>query len=196
MEKSNNASAWTEAGYLLFARNGIEGIQVERLARIVGRNKSGFYHYFGDQEGYISQLLSLHKKKASQFLADIRHVRNIDPDYLHAVVNHKVPVLFQLQLIRTKNPEFAIVVEEIDSQESEILQDVWMDYIGFSDNAELALRYLNVVRDMFYARIGYAMDYVFMHGLMTEAKSLIKQFMAAKTSVRNVHNRVEEVAFK
>ena len=183
MEKSNNASAWTEAGYLLFANEGYEGIQVERIARIIGRNKSGFYHYFGDTEGYISQLLLLHKSKASQFLQDIRLITTIDPDYLNAVVKHKMAVLFQLQLIRTKDPVFALVAQDIDNQEDEILRDIWMEYVGFRDNAELALRYFNIVRDMFYTRMGYSMDYAFMHRLMTEAKLLMKQFMNSKHTV-------------
>ena len=63
MEKAKNSSVWTEVGYNLFAEEGIEGIQVERLARILQLNKSGFYHYFGDIDGYCEELINLHKKK-------------------------------------------------------------------------------------------------------------------------------------
>jgi AcrR family transcriptional regulator len=52
MEKAKNSSAWTEVGYALFAEEGLDGIQVERLARILKLNKSGFYHYFRDLDGY------------------------------------------------------------------------------------------------------------------------------------------------
>ena len=52
MEKHKNSSVWTEEGYRLFAKEGLDGIQVERLARILSLNKSGFYHYFGDLEGF------------------------------------------------------------------------------------------------------------------------------------------------
>jgi hypothetical protein len=37
---------WLDVGYKIFAHEGPEGIQVERLARILGVNKSGFYHFF------------------------------------------------------------------------------------------------------------------------------------------------------
>ncbi|HTF20805.1 MAG TPA: hypothetical protein VK658_22180 [Chryseolinea sp.] len=180
MEKSRNASAWTEEGYLLFAKEGLEGMQIERLARIVGRNKSGFYHYFGDLEGFVGQLLSLHKQKSSLYLEDLRHVSTVDPDYLNLIVKHKVTILFHVQLIRTKNPVFTVVAEEIDCQAESILQDVWMAYIGFHDNTDLAVRYFNIVRDMFYTRMGYNMDYAFLRGLMTEAKLLMKQFLATE----------------
>ena len=45
MTKSNTSQKWIEAGYERFAHEGPHGIQVERLARIIGVNKSGFYHY-------------------------------------------------------------------------------------------------------------------------------------------------------
>ena len=63
MEKAKNLSVWTEAGYKLFAEEGLEGIQVERLARILQLNKSGFYHYFGDLDGYCEELIKLQKEK-------------------------------------------------------------------------------------------------------------------------------------
>jgi AcrR family transcriptional regulator len=188
MLKTTIQALWTEAGYDIFAREGIEGIQVERIARIIARNKSAFYHYFGDTEGYMKQLLVLHKEKARLFLADIRTVTTIDPDYLKLVVKHKIPVLFHIQLIRTKNPEFVIVAQEIDNAENEVLQDVWMTYVGIHDNAELAGRYLNFVRDMFYTRMRFSMDYVFLRDLMTEAKLLMQQFFESRHNVRQVRS--------
>lgn len=67
MGKTNNASVWTEGGYKIFANEGTEGIQVERLARILNLNNSGFYHYFGDLKSFIDELLKLHEKKADFF---------------------------------------------------------------------------------------------------------------------------------
>ena len=67
MEKHKNSAAWTEVGYDLFAHEGLDGIQVERLARILQLNKSGFYHYFGDLEGFCMELFALHKKSCAVF---------------------------------------------------------------------------------------------------------------------------------
>ena len=67
MEKHKNSSVWTEEGYCLFAKEGLHGIQVERLARILGLNKSEFYHYFGDIEGFCYALVLLHKKRFPSF---------------------------------------------------------------------------------------------------------------------------------
>ncbi|HEY5747994.1 MAG TPA: TetR/AcrR family transcriptional regulator [Chryseolinea sp.] len=183
MDRSKNASAWTEQAYTLFAKEGHDGIQIERLARILQLNKSGFYHYFGDLEVFIAELLDLHEKKADIFLEGIRHVKTIDPEYLHAVARHKVPILFQIQLIRTKNPVFVNLASKIDEKEDLILRDVWTDYLGFHDNADLAIQYFNIVRDMFYTRMSFQnFSYPFLHDLMTEAKVLMQQFVNSKAT--------------
>ena len=102
MEKAKNLSVWTEVGYNLFAEEGLDGIQVERLARILQLNKSGFYHYFGDLDGYCEELIKVHKRKTDLYLEDVATVKSIDPDFLMLLVKYKVPVMFQLQLLRTE----------------------------------------------------------------------------------------------
>jgi AcrR family transcriptional regulator len=182
MEKAKNFSIWTEAGYDLFAEEGIDGIQVERLARILDLNKSGFYHYFGDLEGYCDELIKLHQKKADHFLAAVATIKSIDPEYLLLCVNYKVPVLFHLQLVRSKdNPLFYKTAEAIDQQEDVLLRELWSDYLGMQDNPSLAMRYFNIVRDMLYARISAKnLEYSFLHKLMAEAKAVMQQMADTK----------------
>ena len=184
MSKSNNASAWTEAGYLLFAEQGIDGIHVEKLARIVQRNKSGFYHYFGDLEVYYAELLRLHEQKSAQFLAEISQVKNIDPEYLQIVVKYKVSTMFQVHLLRCKHlPAFYNVAEEIDEKESVIVGELWSDYLGFCDNPELAIRYFIIVRDMFYTRASQQnLTYEFVRDLAIEAREVMRQITESNTT--------------
>jgi len=184
MSKSKNASVWTEAGYSLFAEEGIDGIQIERLARILQLNKSGFYHYFGDLEIYHAELLRLHEQKADQFLYDLKHIKTIDPEYFQVVVKYKVPVMFQMQLLRCKNmPALRNIAEVIDQKENVILGDLWNDYLGFCDNPDLAIRYFIVVRDMFYTRASLQnLTYDFLHDLITEAKVVMQQITESNTT--------------
>jgi AcrR family transcriptional regulator len=182
MEKAKNLSVWTEAGYNLFAAEGIEGIQVERLARIVQLNKSGFYHYFGDIDGYCEELIKLHKRKADLFLADVARVKSIDPDYLMVLVQHKIPCMFHLQLIRSKNsPLFYKTAEQIDEQEDALVGELWTDYLGLHGRPVLAIRYFNIVRDMLYLRINFKnFDYHFLHNVMADAKAIMQQMTDTK----------------
>jgi len=182
MEKAKNSSIWTEAGYNLFAEEGIEGIQVERLARILNLNKSGFYHYFGDIKGYCGELIKLHKIKADVYLADVAKVKTIDPEYLMVLVQHKIPCMFHLQLIRsTDNSLFYKTAEQIDQREDELVGQLWSEYLGIDDHPALAIRYFNLVRDMLYTRVNFKnFDYDTLHTLMAEAKAVMQQMTDAK----------------
>jgi AcrR family transcriptional regulator len=176
MEKSKNSSVWTEAGYEIFAAEGMDGIQVERLARILALNKSGFYHYFGDVDGYYDELIKLHKHKADLYLADVATIKMIDPDYFNVIVKHKLSVIFHLQLIRRRDkPEFYNIAEKIDQHEDTLIGELWSDYLGFHDPA-LAMRYFAIVRDMLYARVSLKnLTYPGLRDLMTEAKAVMQQ---------------------
>jgi AcrR family transcriptional regulator len=59
MKKTNFRDSWLSSGYELFAQEGPDGIQVERLARILNLNKSDFYHYFGEIENFLLELMIL-----------------------------------------------------------------------------------------------------------------------------------------
>ena len=182
MEKAKNSSIWTEAGYDLFAKEGIEGIQVERLARILNLNKSGFYHYFGDLDGYCEELIKLHRRKADLYLADLSKVKSIDPDYLMMLVRHKIPCLFHLHLIRSKNnPLFYKTAEQIDQQEDVVVGELWSEYLGIQDHPTLAIRYFNIVRDMLYTRVNIKnFEYPFLQKLIAEAKAVMQQMTDSK----------------
>ena len=177
MNKANHASVWTEQGYSIFAEEGLDGIQVERLARILQLNKSSFYHYFGDIEVFTTELFRLHEQKADVFYDEIKHIKTIDPEYFQKVVEHKVTMMFQVQLYHTKSkPAYYNLAEMIDEKEGPILQHVWNEYLGFGDNADLAVRYFVIVRDMAYRRISLQnMTCEFLRKIFTEAKAVMSQ---------------------
>ncbi|HTF22274.1 MAG TPA: TetR/AcrR family transcriptional regulator [Chryseolinea sp.] len=86
MEKENGLLTWVSEGYSLYAKEGKDGIQVERLARMVGVNKSSFYHYFGDLEGYHAEILRLHERNVDMFLRELQLTTRVDPDYMLLLV--------------------------------------------------------------------------------------------------------------
>ncbi|HMG92529.1 MAG TPA: TetR/AcrR family transcriptional regulator [Chryseolinea sp.] len=177
MSKAKHASVWTEQGYSLFAEEGLDGIQIERLSRMLQLNKSSFYHYFGDMEVYCAELLRLHERKCDMFYDEIKHIKTIDPEYFQKVVEHKVTMIFQVQLYHTKSkPAYYNLAEMIDEKEGPILRDLWNDYLGFNDNADLAIRYFIIVRDMVYRRISLQnLTYEFLRKIFTEAKVVLSQ---------------------
>jgi AcrR family transcriptional regulator len=183
MEIAKKASAWTEQGYVLFSEEGIDGIHIERLARILSLNKSGFYHYFGDVEGFHSELIKLHKSYAELYFTELRDVPMIEPDYLNLVVKYKVFIMFHVQLLRRKDkPMFLEVADAIDRKENILISKLWSQYIGLDDNPDLALRYFDVVRDTLYSRINFEnFNYGYLHSLLTETKMLMREIADTKS---------------
>jgi hypothetical protein len=177
MEKLKNLSLWTEEGYRLFAHEGLDGLQIERLARILQLNKSGFYHYFGDLEGYCTELIKLHHQKVKVFLEDIRQLKRLDPDYLLLLIEHTTTVMFQVQLTRAKD-RFSLynTSELVDLKVNAAVEKLWNDFLGDRHSVDLSIRYYYIVRDMFYTRVSFQnFTYAFLHDLVTDAKTLIDQ---------------------
>jgi len=182
MEKHKNSAGWVEAGYSLFAREGLDGLQVERLARILQLNKSGFYHYFGDLEGFCVELLELHKKRINVFVEEVYGIKKLDPDYLHLVITHTETVMFQVQLIKYPNNKFLYAASEMVDQKVQVaIRELWYDYLDVPSDTDLGMRYYAMVRDMFYTRISFQnLNYTFLHDIVSDARSIIDEFSERK----------------
>ena len=177
MEKQKKSSVWTEEGYCLFAKEGLYGIQVERLARILSLNKSGFYHYFGAVEGFYSALVQLHKKKVGEFLEEVAVTKKLDPDYLHLLIKYRDVVMFQMQLTRnSSNNSLHDASEIVDQSVSHAVRQLWYDYLDVPDDSDLGMRYYAIVRDMFYTRITFQnLNYTFLHNLVEDARTIMNE---------------------
>jgi AcrR family transcriptional regulator len=187
MEKYKNSAMWTEVGYDLFAHEGWQHIQVERLARISQLNKSGFYHYFGDLEGFSLELINMHKRNINIFLQEVRQIKKLDPDYLLLLSKHAKTVMFHVQLTRHRNHNaFYEASEKVDQWIDLGVRQLWLDFISIHGNTELAMRYYHIVRDMFYTRASFQnLNYPFLHDLVKDAKGVMNKISECKTLEAN-----------
>jgi AcrR family transcriptional regulator len=196
MEKHKNSGVWTEVGYDLFAHEGWQGIHVERLARITQLNKSGFYHYFGDLDGFAMELINLHKRNINIFLQEIRETKNLDPDYFVLLVKHAATIMFQIHLTRDKgHHSFHEVSEKVDQWINLGVRQLWLDFMGTHINGDLAMRYYYIVRDMFYTRASFQnLNYQFLKITVTEAKAIMIKIASCKTleSTESLHSFVDD----
>jgi AcrR family transcriptional regulator len=178
MSKSKAYQAWIEAGYDLFSQEGYDGIQIERLARIVDLNKSGFYHYFGDRETYFKHLMQHHLNNADLQVKDVQSLHNFIPGYIQYMLHFSTPVLVNMQLVReSHHPLFATTFVEVNKKVDPATLPLWADFIGIPENPGLAFRYFEFFRDMFYARLNKDnLNYEFIHATCMEAKDICYEF--------------------
>ena len=169
---------WIETGYNLFCEEGHEGIQIERLSRITGLNKSGFYHYFGDFEGYFESLMEEHNRRMNQIALELPTLNEYDPDFLKLIVANKSSFCFHIQLARNKRIRlFEETLLSVNTKLDKTASMLFAKELGLSEVA--AERYHEMVRDIFFTRAEHKiLTYDFLHSLLQEVKetaSLINQ---------------------
>ena len=185
MAKENSATKWLETGYTLFAREGPDGVQIEKIARLLALNKSSFYHYFGTLEIFNGLLIQHHYNKIDVAIEDAQEAESLDPDYLDTIVKHKVTFMFQMQLTRhTSNALFSKACLKVNQKIDQSVILLWNKHLGLTNNDDVSLLYLGFVRDTFYARISFEnFNYHFLHEIASGAKRIVQEIQEGKISL-------------
>lgn len=181
MAGDNSKKKWLEVGHELFALDGPDGIQVERLARVVGLNKSGFYHYFGSRDIYFEELLSSYNKIIDEYISEILSLKSFE-EYLALMIKYRTTVLFHVQLSRNTDKKIYREIFEKNNQRIEkLVIPLWSAYIQLAQ-PNLAHKYFELVRDMFYSRVNQKnLNIEFLQQLGTEAQTFLKQLQKNET---------------
>jgi len=186
MSKNNSEHSWIEAGYELFTEEGLEGLQVERLARITGLNKSGYYHYFGDRETYLEKLMDHHFKHATAYANDLKQVKHFDPEYIELLIKYTPALMFTNQLIKNRKHKLLFGTQQsINEMIDPVLIKIFADFIGHNDHLEFAEKYYNQVKYMFHAQITPEnMNYPFLRDFLYEAREVIQNAVELATKTK------------
>ena len=95
----DNRRRWITTGYELFGELGPESINVEKLSNLVGLNRSSFYHYFGDQEGFEVALLAYHVTRYQNFGEIMKDYDHFEQLFTKEIFDHQDALAFQRQLM-------------------------------------------------------------------------------------------------
>jgi AcrR family transcriptional regulator len=182
---------WVKAGYQLLATDEIDGINIERLAKTLKANKSGFYHYFGTKEEYFKNLIKHHIDRAQIVANEIQHCETIDPDLLMVIVKEKNFFLVEAQLLLKGKP----LKSKFDTTEAgRIVADevvaLWRKHNEPVHDLRGALSTVDIIRHFFYARIdAQNISYNFLHKILEEIKGLPNMhtydYQKRNTEIRN-----------
>jgi AcrR family transcriptional regulator len=187
MSKNNSEKIWIEAGYNQFAVEGLEGIQVERLAKITGLNKSGYYHYFGDRETYLEKLMKHHLQLAVAYTNELKAIKQFDPEYMELLIRYSKEMMFTTQLVRYRHLRLLEKTHELMNEMIDpVLSNLFADFIDFKDYAEFSTKYFNQVRYMFHARITpERLNYEYLRDFMYQARELAQQAVAIASKTKS-----------
>jgi len=181
MKEENSKKMWLEVGHELFALDGPDGIQVERLARVVGLNKSGFYHYFITRDIYFEELLTFYNSIIDEYISEIIGLKSFE-EYLALMIKYRTTVLFHVQLSRNTDKKiYRKMLEESNRRIEQLVIPLWSAYIQLTQ-PNLAHKYFELVRDMFYCRVNQKnLNIEFLHQLGTEAQDFLRQLQKTGT---------------
>lgn len=145
---NNNRNKWLDIGYELFAAAGPQALNVERLASLVGLNRSSFYHYFGDLDMYERELLEKHVRRFELLGEELDYCNAFDPDLLHMVKEHQMEVKFHRQLLINEATQryFDCFTKSKSFTEQKIFQ-LWSTFNELGDYPDTEISLFETVRD-------------------------------------------------
>lgn len=173
--KISTRDKWIHIGYELFGEDGPEGIQIERLARILELNKSGFYHYFGTLDEFVIILMEHHLKNVKWFCTEISKLNNIIPDYINLLMENKMMIMFHVQLSRNgKKKLFSETFEGGNQLIDRQIAPLWSEYLGLENDRGFAIKTYRHIRDIFNSRVNYKN---FTHDFIIEIADEFKEIL-------------------
>ncbi|MFD2202958.1 TetR/AcrR family transcriptional regulator [Shivajiella indica] len=174
---------WLELGYQMFAEEGLEGLQVERLSRILQMNKSGFYYYFGDRDTFVQEICDYHKRIMDHYCQCIQKCKNFDPEFITLLFESKNMIMAHVQLmeIKTKDNFFYNIHKEGNKEVDRLVLPLWADFLEIPDDQETASIFWGLVRDAFFTRFDpFRYSYEFIQNIAFESKSIFKKTIIEK----------------
>jgi AcrR family transcriptional regulator len=119
-----DADSWTQAALTILARNGIEAVRVERLAKVLGVTKGSFYWHFRDRPALLDAMLQFWRQRATLGIIDRLERSHFAPaerlkqllEMLRATPRaaRGVDVEGAIRLWGRSDPKVASAVQEID----------------------------------------------------------------------------------
>ncbi len=102
---------WLIEGYKQFAEFGPEKLSINNISKEIGSSRASFYHYFGDADIFMDELLTMHWEIIDSFIAaGSVQCKHLLPDLYDLLEQYPLPLQFNMQLFHhRKVPNFNLV---------------------------------------------------------------------------------------
>ena len=128
---------WINLGYRLFSEQGVSGINVEKMAKILKINKSSFYWHFKTKKDFIDQLILFWISNETERIISLTNSKKTGQQKfktLFVLVYKQDPFLdfiFHLKRYAIKEKKIQIIIDEIDKKRIEYTYDLLLE-MGYS----------------------------------------------------------------
>lgn len=150
---NNPKMKWIEIGYSIFALNGPNNIKIATMAKLISTNKSSFYHYFANNEVFISELTHLHIQNSLCMAEKLKNALDLN-DLIVILLFHKDDLLFNRQLrVNRKNEEYRECFIKTNEFVGEAILSIWKKILDLDHNSYLARLVLKLSVENFFLQI-------------------------------------------
>lgn len=169
---------WIKVGYEIFGRKGPAGLKVQSIARELGRNKSSFYHYFGDLELYILELMEYHKQRTLLIAEEREKCGSLIPDFIHQMILFKEEILFVRQLRINCNIDiYNNAFLSCSQQTLNVSMKLWADGLGIDEDSKIGRIFLLFIIEHFFSYVNEeTLNYEDLLMYFHKVKSMINEF--------------------
>lgn len=151
---TDNKEIWIRKGYEIFAISGQSGLKIEPLAKTVGKSKSSFYHHFADIELFVDLLLDYHIEQSYTIADKEKRARNINPELINILIEHKIDLLFNRQLRINQNiKNFSNTLHQSNKIIGDAFINVWVKDLGIKINQKQIEGFYALALENFYLQI-------------------------------------------
>lgn len=176
---ANSKEIWVKTGYEIFALSGQSGLKIEQIAKKVGISKSSFYHFFADIELFVEELLKRHIEKSHIIAQKEQNAKNINPDLIEIIVDHKIDVLFNRQLrINRENKIFIDVLTKSNEIVGNAFVMLWVRDLSLKLSQRQLESIFELALENFYLQINSEnLNHQWLSNYFTNLKKIIENFV-------------------
>lgn len=154
--KEKAQAKWLEEGYSQFAEYGPEKLSINKISKAVEASRASFYHFFGDIDLFVDELLAKHWQICLQFNAYGRkHCHALFPDLYELLGQYTEPLQFNLQLFHHRHyPRFnyLFVKAYADGAHAFALK-LFADHLGLNPNHPAVYDLWLTMGEAWYSRL-------------------------------------------
>lgn len=113
---------WINLGYKIFADQGVSGIVVEKMAKVLKVNKSSFYWHFKTKKEFIRQLVEFWKNRETDRIITLTKDKKTGLEKFKAMMpliykqDPYLDFVFHLKRYARKEKEMQEIIDNIDKQ--------------------------------------------------------------------------------
>ena len=156
MKNSESKQIWIEKGYEHFALFGPENLSINKISKDIGSSRASFYHYFGDVDVFIEELLDMHWQIGQDFnSAGIESCKKLFPDLHKLVEKYPITLQFTRQLFLNRHiPAFNYMFNKMYSSHSHsFILTLFAEQYGLHQSKEIIENLWITVGDSWYSRL-------------------------------------------